>query len=95
MDTKSVKTTASKPAVSEADQVDDTVQAPSKPKSKFVVYTGDATRRILSPEDWERVGLKGENNVWGFHNSFRVPAEDFTNDQIEYLTKTDGKFKVV
>ena len=94
MDTKSVKTAASN-AATEADQVDDTVKTAKPAKGKFVVYTGDATRRILSPEDWERAGLKGENNVWGFHNSFRIPAEDFTNDQIEYLVKTDGKFKVV
>ena len=100
MDTKSAKSAVdSKPeAEVEADQVDDKVakQTSKVPEpEKFVEYTGQATRRILVPEDWERVGLSGEKNVWGMHNAFKIPVSDFTKDQLDYLLHTDGKFKVV
>lgn len=58
-----------------------------------VVYLGEASRRIIRAADWESIGLKGETVEFGFSNDFRLPAKDFSSDQIDYFRR-DGRFSV-
>lgn len=60
-----------------------------------VKYTGQASLRTISKEDWLSLGIEHEGVEWNFHNNFRVPAEDLTDGAIKYLTKKDGRFELV
>lgn len=91
MDTKTETKSTAKAAAPAKSEVDD-----KKPADKYIEYVGAATRRILTPEDWEFIGVSdGEQNVWGFHNAFKLPAGQFSDEQLDYLLKVDGRFKLV
>lgn len=62
-------------------------------KKKFIKYVGDATNRVISKADWDSLGLKAESVEWSLQNDFRLPSEDFTEQQLTYLLKVDGRFK--
>lgn len=63
-------------------------------KKKFVRYVGEATRRVITKADWAKAGFEGvETTEWSIANDQALASEDFTDAQIDYLLKTDGRFK--
>lgn len=84
-----------------ASETEAQVPAPvSKPATapapeKFVEYIGPATRRILTVEDWKRVGADDMDKVveFGFANQRKVALSEFTAKAIAYL-KIDDRFEV-
>lgn len=66
------------------------------PDGPQVYYIGPATRRILTPEDWERVGVddvEHKTYVWDISNSKMIPKKDFSPKQLAYLT-VDDRFEI-
>jgi hypothetical protein len=58
-----------------------------------VRYVGQATRRILTPKDWENVGVDDTEHktyVWELSNSKMIPKSDFSEKQLAYLMIDDG-----
>lgn len=65
---------------------------------KFIQYIGNATDRIITKKDWKGIGVEGDNvkdSLWDFKNGHKLPSEDFTEQQLTYLLKVDGRFKAV
>jgi hypothetical protein len=63
---------------------------------KFVQYIGRATERQINSDEWPSGCEKNISAVWGFHNSFKVPAKVFSDSQLDYLLgDQDGGFKLV
>ena len=70
-------------------------EAPTS-EEKFVQYIGRATERQIDSEAWPDGCERNISVVWGFHNSFKVPAAVFTENQLKYLLgNQDGGFKLV
>jgi hypothetical protein len=81
--------TVSEPAVK--------AQSPSaKPEpTSLVKYVGDASIRIISAEDWAKVGAKGvQDTVWDRKNKFTIPESELTDEQLDYIER-DGGFEIV
>lgn len=67
-----------------------------QPEGPQVRYVGLASRRVLTPEDWERVGVDDTEHktyVWDIKNAMMIPLSEFSAKQIEYL-KLDDRFVV-
>ena len=60
-----------------------------------VKYTGQASLRTISAQEWLQLGIEHEAVEWNFHNNFRVPVEDLTDGAVAYLIKRDGRFELV
>ena len=61
-----------------------------------VRYVGTANRRILAPEDWERVGVDDTDHktyIWEISNSKSLPKKGFSPKQLDYL-RVDGRFEI-
>lgn len=61
----------------------------------FVQYVGQATRRVLTEDDWKSLDMSGDTVEWNFSNAFKVPTDKFTQKQLGYLFEVDGRFKAV
>lgn len=71
------------------------VVADEQSQGGYVKYTGVATRRILTTDDWARVGAKDHPQVeWTFSNGFAVPLSVFSKEALGYLKIDDG-FEIV
>lgn len=73
------------------------VKPETKPETKpeFVEYTGQASRREISKEDWLKAGVRDQEAVtWSFQNDFRVPKENFSQEAIRHLLQKDGRFTI-
>lgn len=63
-------------------------------KKKFIRYIGEATRRVITKDDWEKAGFsEAKATEWNIANDLALPSEEFSDAQIDYLIKTDGRFK--
>ena len=94
----------SKPASSQSSEVEvkdgDVVildeASPEAPANsgKFIRYVGEATRRIISKEDWASIGIESEGgDQWTIANDLKVETASLSQDKINYLLKTDGRFQ--
>jgi hypothetical protein len=65
--------------------------------TSFVKYVGTSHRRIISADDWKADGFKnGETSIWDWENAFSIPADKFTEDQIQnVLLAHDGDFVIM
>lgn len=66
-----------------------------EPELKDIQYTGEASLRTITKEDWLTLGIEHDDLEWNFHNNFRIPAEDISDGARSYLLKKDGRFKLV
>lgn len=67
-----------------------------QPEGPQVRYVGMATRRILTPVDWERVGVDDTEHktfVWDLTNAKQIDRSEFSEKQLEYL-RSDDRFEV-
>lgn len=62
---------------------------------RVVKYVGLAHTRRISVADWREAGLEGESVEWSFKNGFTVPADKFTDDQIEQIIEPDPGFVII
>lgn len=69
--------------------------ADPKPAKKGVAkYIGQASTRRISVKDWSSIGIAAESDtIWHFGNSFQIPLDQLSSDQVEYLRR-DGLFSV-
>jgi len=71
-----------------------------KPKGPFIKYTGAAdgiaSEREISPSEWGSIGIEGKKkHSWSILNDFKVPSSEFSDEQLDYLLDTDGRFEEV
>jgi hypothetical protein len=67
-----------------------------QPKGPQIKYVGPATRRVLTPEDWERVGVDDTDHKryeWNLKNAKMIPRSEFSDKQLDYL-RLDDRFVV-
>lgn len=59
-----------------------------------VVYVGDAGTREISKADWRAAGVEDQETVtWNADNEYRVPADQFTEQALQVLTR-DRNLKI-
>lgn len=57
---------------------------------------GEATQATISPADWAKAGLSGDKTlVWNLFNNYRIPASEFTPQQLDYLLTHSKRFDLV
>lgn len=57
--------------------------------TRYVRYTGQAHRRVITPQDWRSVRLSGDQVVWEAQNGHAVPLDVFTEEQIKRVINPD------
>lgn len=76
----------------EMERSEATEQAPEQ--VRVVRYRGAGTRRIITAEEWTSVGANGTPTTeWNFHNSFAIPAREFSEEALAYIRR-DDKFVI-
>lgn len=70
---------------------------PKDPSAKgpWIQYNGVGTVRTMTPEDWRNVGTEGPYHEWNYLNERRLPRSAFTDEQLQYLLRQDGRFSLV
>lgn len=71
---------------------------PEDPNAKgpWVVYTGVGTVRYMTPKDWADQGVDSQKHCeWSSMNHKRLPRSIFTDAELQYLLRKDGRFKLV
>jgi len=69
--------------------------AASNSKGPWVQYNGVATVRILTPSDWAAAGVKSSHYCeWNYLNGKRLPRSMFSDEELQYLLRVDGRFSL-
>lgn len=88
-----------KNSILETSSTDNTESAEDSASSQeYIKYTGDASRREITKEDWAAIGVKASKDTnWTFANGFKLPKKDFPPEALKYLLNTPGEtnFRVV
>lgn len=72
------------------------VPADPNAKGPWIEYTGIATVRILSAEDWKTLGIDSDLYCeWNYLNGNRLPKSMFNEEQLNYLLTQDDRFQLV
>lgn len=67
-----------------------------KSKGPFVKYTGQATLRSITTEEFEAAGAKGQDYAeWNSLNDKKIPVSHFNENALTYLLQVDGRFEKV
>jgi hypothetical protein len=62
----------------------------------WIQYDGVGTLRVLTPEDWNDLGIKnGVRCEWNYLNHMRLPRSMFNDEMLQYLLNVDMRFSVV
>jgi hypothetical protein len=62
----------------------------------WVQYDGIATVRVITQSDWQEMGIDSDKEVqWNYLNKKRVPISRFSDEELQYLLRCDGRFSVV
>lgn len=64
-------------------------------KGPWIQYNGVGTVRVMTPEDWASLGTEGPYCEWNYLNEKRLPRSIFTDEQLQYLLRQDGRFSLV
>lgn len=63
---------------------------------KYIKYNGVGTVRIMGPAEWRAVNIDCDDYFeWNGLNKKRIPLEAFTDEQLQYLLRVDGRFELV
>lgn len=66
------------------------------PKGRYIKYNGVGTVRQMTPADWKAAGVESDKTVeWNSFNHKRIPLSYFTDAELQYLLRVDGRFAVV
>jgi len=61
------------------------------PVGDVISYIGVATRRIISKDTWEQIGVKNQDTVeWNRKNNFTIPASALKKAAKDYLETDNG-----
>jgi hypothetical protein len=53
---------------------------------EYVEYSGPASRREITVDQWSAIGIKvDKDSNWMFGNGFRLPVADFPPEAVKYL----------
>lgn len=65
-------------------------------KGPWIQYNGVGTLRVMTKEDWHRVGVDSSQYCeWNYLNKKRLPRSSFSDEELQYLLNVDGRFSVV
>ncbi|AYN57966.1 hypothetical protein HWB90_gp016 [Mycobacterium phage Fowlmouth] len=65
-------------------------------RGPWVQYNGVGTVRIMTAADWKTVGVDSKKYCeWNYLNHKRLPVSSFTDEELQYLLRVDGRFSVV
>ena len=65
-------------------------------RGPWVQYDGIATVRVMTAKDWKDVGVSSTKYCeWNYLNHKRLPVSSFTDEELQYLLRRDGRFSVV
>jgi hypothetical protein len=68
----------------------------SDPKGRYVQYNGVGLVRQLTPKDWKDANVDSENTYeWNYLNHKRLPLSIFSDAELQYLLRIDGRFELV
>lgn len=57
---------------------------------------GEGTVAEITAEQWSQAGVPGpRSHRWSLSNNWRLPATQFTQDQIDYLMENSKRFELV
>lgn len=71
---------------------------PADPNAEgpWIQYNGVGTVRIMDESDWARQGIDSKNYYeWNPLNRKRLPRSVFTDAELTYLLRHDGRFSLV
>lgn len=67
----------------------------SSSKGPWIQYNGIGTLRIMDPAAWKDAGVNSQKNIqWNYLNKMRVPRSAFTDEELQYLLRVDGRFSL-
>lgn len=72
--------------------------APADPLAKgpWIQYDGIGTVRYLDEAAWKEAGIDSDKYVeWNYLNNKRIPVKNFTDEELQYLLRCDGRFSLV
>lgn len=62
----------------------------------WVQYNGIATVRFIDEKSWRDAGIKSTKYCeWNYLNHKRLPKSSFTEEELDYLLRRDGRFSLV
>lgn len=65
-------------------------------KGPWIQYNGVGTLRYLDEAAWKEAGIDSDLYVeWNYLNHKRIPVSKFSDQQLQYLLRCDGRFSVV
>lgn len=84
------RTAASK---AETESVQERAEVEASTDKRVVRYRGTATRRVITADDWKRLGVKDQPTTeWNFKNGFVIPVSDFAPGALDHIQKDDKLF---
>lgn len=70
------------------------IETETETEELMVRYVGDGTLRIITSEEWERLGAPNlPTTEWNFANGFKIPASQFPKAAMRYFA-IDDRFEV-
>lgn len=71
-------------------------QPKANAKGPWVQYNGIATVRTMDEAAWRNVDVDSDRYFeWNYLNKKRVPSSSFTDEELQYLLRRDGRFTLV
>jgi hypothetical protein len=65
-------------------------------KGPWIQYEGVGTVRTITPDDWKAAGIEcNDYHEWNYLNHKRLPRSAFSDQQLQYLLRVDGRFRLV
>lgn len=75
-------------------KLDDTKRV--DPAGQYIQYDGVALVRIMDEDGWNAVNVESDEYFeWNYLNSKRIPRSSFSDEQLQYLLRVDGRFSLV
>lgn len=63
---------------------------------RYIQYNSIATVRIMDEAAWKAAHVDSDRYFeWNYLNHKRIPIEAFTDDELRYLLRVDGRFSIV
>jgi hypothetical protein len=62
----------------------------------WIKYDGVGTVRYMRPADWRSIGVQSSSTYeWNYLNQKRIPRSLFSDEELQYLLRVDGRFSLV
>lgn len=68
---------------------------PKDSAGPWIHYIGVATLRIMDEDAWHNAGVDSKSyHQWNFANKKCIPRSHFTDPELTYLLRVDGRFEL-